>query len=67
MKLKATTKMKEKKNIYTFPNYFSISVYLSDLSERMSNIAKLNMQMDRFKDDFNQNGNIFVFIPLTLK
>jgi len=49
---KATTKMKEKKSIYTFPNYFSISVYLSDLSERMSNIAKLNMQMDRFKDDF---------------
>lgn len=34
------------------PNYFAMSQYLSELIERKEGMTRLNVQMQRFKDDF---------------
>lgn len=34
------------------PNYFFTSLYLGELQERKEGLARLNMQMNRFNDDF---------------
>ena len=34
------------------PNYVMVSLYLQELQERKNGLAKLNMQMNRFNDDF---------------
>ncbi|MEG1161956.1 DUF6340 family protein [Bacteroides sp.] len=34
------------------PNYVMISLYLNELKERKAALSKLNMQMNRFNDDF---------------
>ena len=34
------------------PNYFFTSVYVAQLQERKEGLSRLNMQMNRFNDDF---------------
>ena len=34
------------------PNYFYISLYLTELKERNAQLSKLKLQMSRFNDDF---------------
>lgn len=50
-------KIEEKKNAGTIeytdvPNYFVMSRYLTELIERKEGMTRLNIQMQRFKDDF---------------
>ena len=34
------------------PNYFAVTRYLSELQERKEGMTRLNVQMERFKNDF---------------
>ncbi|WP_321330672.1 DUF6340 family protein [uncultured Bacteroides sp.] len=45
-------KMKANLNADYMPNYFIISLYVGELQERKINLPKLNMQMNRFNNDF---------------
>lgn len=40
------------KDLSSVPNYVMISLYLHELQERKAGLFKLNMQMNRFNDDF---------------
>lgn len=52
-------KIEEKKeqggiDISDVPNYFAVTRYLNELQERKEGMTRLNVQMERFKNDFNQ-------------
>ena len=50
-------KMEEKKkqggiDVSDVPNYFAVTRYLGELQERKEGMTRLNVQMERFKNDF---------------
>lgn len=66
-------KIEEKKeqggiDISDVPNYFAVTRYLNELQERKEGMTRLNVQMERFKNDFKSNDArvIIFFIPLNI-
>ena len=66
-------KIEEKKeqggiDISDVPNYFAVTRYLNELQERKEGMTRLNVQMERFKNDFLSNDArvIIFFIPLNI-
>ena len=39
-------------DISDVPNYFAVTRYLNELQERKEGMTRLNVQMERFKNDF---------------
>lgn len=49
---KVDEKTRDNFDMRNVPNYYYITLYVGELQERLSYLPKLNMQMNRFNDDF---------------